>query len=290
MRPCHCCSAHRYRHTTNWILYFSCSEEKALLAPFAWTYQRLREFAQFHRDDQGCKVFSPFCPPLPSSLLAQQKQKKKKILHDCKQSEEERNTTLGALPGWTETWGGCGGGAQVDEKPYWRCRRLSRTEKLTEDERWRAPSLIPSSFSTLCVPVYSTDVYICEDNEARWRLQMNYEGKPNWEPPRKTTTQPFRRRRDAELYRRICAFQMQYHCFRFFYSFCVVRSNFVRKDCGQIFSFFIYFFIYAFGFGSAATRRAQTHVVLMRQVVSVTCEKCLLYSFKSLTLNISLSI
>lgn len=138
-----------------------------MLAPFAWTYQRLREFAQFHRDDQGCKVFSPFCPPLPSSLLAQQKQKKKKILHDCKQSEEERNETLGALPGWTETWGGCGGGAQVDEKPYWRCRRLSGTEKLTEDGRWRAPSLIPSSFSTLCVPVYSTDVYICEDNEAR---------------------------------------------------------------------------------------------------------------------------
>lgn len=101
------------------------------------------------------------------------------------------------------------------------------------------------------------------------------------------------RERRQVVQENLCAFQMQYHCFRFFYSFCVVRSNFVRKDCGQILGFFIYFFIYPFGFGSAATRRAQTqsaHVVLMRQVVSVTCEKCLLYSFKSLTLNINLSI
>lgn len=156
---------------TGFCVFCACSEEKALLAPSAWTYQRLREFAQFHRDDQGCKVFSPFCPPLPSSLLAQQKHKKKKILHDCKQNEEERNTkeqNTRSAAGFDRD-----GGEAAGEEHRWRNlltgdgRCLSRTEKLAEDERWRPPSLIPSSFSTLCVPVYSTDVYICEDNEAR---------------------------------------------------------------------------------------------------------------------------
>lgn len=32
------------------------SEEKVLLAPFAWTYRRLRDFAQSLPENQGCKI------------------------------------------------------------------------------------------------------------------------------------------------------------------------------------------------------------------------------------------
>lgn len=90
-------------------------------------------------------------------------------------------------------------------------------------------------------------------------------------------------------------------------------SNFVRKDCGQdvffflIYVFFLFWVIFIFvlfffiGFVFFTTWWALDSVwptlflILKRQVVSIMCEKCLLYSFKKFqaeykTLYINLSI
>lgn len=117
----------------------------------------------------------------------------------------------------------------------------------------------------------------------------------------------------------LCAFQ--YHCFRFFYSVRVsgVSIPIYFKLCKKRLSagyFFIYvFFVFFLGILNSfhcfdlfwrwvwfvhlivglGQCLAYTFLILRRQVVSITCEKCLLYSFKKFqaeykTLYINLSI
>lgn len=89
---------HAFTHTELTRLFFfllSCSEEKGSLAPFAWTFQRLRDFAQSLLEDHGCKtkkthdIFNLF--PLPTRIPPHQAKKQ-----NCK--DTRLNTTCGMTP------------------------------------------------------------------------------------------------------------------------------------------------------------------------------------------------
>lgn len=149
------------------------------------------------------------------------------------------------------------------------------------------------SFPNLCVNVYSSDV---NQNVMRTShvLKKGTETRANWE----TATEPFRcfySQKDAKLYRRICVhFKMQVHCsivvllLFFFYIVCVARSLFNLLQAlwtGSFLNFIDCFFFFFLALGTGlftflwAWSTLDLHFLILEQVVSIMCEKCLLYSF-----------
>lgn len=124
--------------------------------------------------------------------------------------------------------------------------------------------------------------------------------KSRQEPPRQTTTEPFRRlysQRDAKLYRKTF---VHFKCnttvldFSIMFVWSGVSIPIYFKLCKKRLWAGYFFFIYVFlllrffhvlglvcspyrGLGQCL---AYTFLILRHQVVSIMCEKCLLYSFK----------
>lgn len=116
----------------------------------------------------------------------------------------------------------------------------------------------PPATSDLRAPVYSTD-FVQDNKRRRGLIRVRACGR----------TSPLGVRRHAARRQTVqetlfLHFQMQYHCFRFFYFFCVLSVsgtlNFVRKDCVQRIRWFspnLSFFMITLKVGLFTTRRAR---------------------------------
>lgn len=177
-----------------------------------------------------------------------------------KKKEKRRNKTLGALPGLTETvgrlWGrNTGRWIALLEMAVVSAGLRSSQRTNDGDPRHWSLHLFPLYVCLFTALMYTSVRIMKPDEDCRWTTK----GKPTESHPEKPPLSPLGvRERRQVVQENLCAFQMQYHCFRFFYSFCVVRSNFVRKDCGQIFSFFNLFFYLSVWFWFNNHTAAQT--------------------------------